>query len=211
MTQPNPPVGWYPDPTGRHESRYFDRQWTQHVCTRGVNSIDQLTASSSAPGGVNVPAGAPYGPAAPGWPVMSPYSPSVPSANRRSPKVKLAMAGGVVLVTVGIILAVSLSGGSNGGHGFCADAIALNKQFPSATAITSVSQLPHAASEFETLAAESASPQDAADLRYLARWLREILSGNESAVEVDQSHAAAAADRFDAYASKTCSSNGTGG
>src|ERR671931_2356264 len=65
-TQPNNPtgvgsddtaadtVGWYPDPTGRHESRYFNGQWTQHVSTRGVNFIDPFTASPAPAAGAQV-------------------------------------------------------------------------------------------------------------------------------------------------------------
>lgn len=207
MTQPNPPIGWYPDPTGRHESRYFDAQWTQHVSTRGVVSLDPLAAWPPPVPTTPVPtvAGTPYVPAAQGEPMMSAYLPSAPST-KRSPNVMRAIAGGVIVLAVGIILAVSLSGGGGGGHGFCADARALNKEFPSAAAI-SVAQLPHAASEFDKLAAESPSPQDAADLRYLARWLRSALNGGGSAVEINQAHAEAAATRFDAYATATCSSN----
>jgi hypothetical protein len=44
MTQPYPPAGWYPDPAGRHESRYFNGQWTQYVVTQGMNYIDPLAA-----------------------------------------------------------------------------------------------------------------------------------------------------------------------
>jgi hypothetical protein len=212
MTQPYPPVGWYPDPTGRHESRYFNGQWSQYVSTRGVNSVDPLTASPFPAAGapVNTLVSAPYLPAAPGGPMMSPYLPSGPTTNQRSPKVKLAIAGGVVVVAVGIALAVSLSGGSNGGHGFCADAIALNREYPSATSIKNASQIPHAASEFDTLATESPSSEDAADLRLMARWLRNVINGDDAAVN-DQAQAEAAATRFDAYATKQCSSNGTGG
>ena len=51
MTAP----GWYPDPSARHELRYFDgARWTPHVCSRGYVSID---------GG---PAVAPYVPASDG-------------------------------------------------------------------------------------------------------------------------------------------------
>jgi hypothetical protein len=28
-------VGWYPDPFGRHENRYFDGTWTAQVTTNG--------------------------------------------------------------------------------------------------------------------------------------------------------------------------------
>lgn len=38
-----PVASWYPDPSGRHELRYWDGgQWTQHVTTRGRPDIDPL-------------------------------------------------------------------------------------------------------------------------------------------------------------------------
>lgn len=189
MTQPNPPAGWYPDPSGRHERRYFDGQWTQHVSTRGVNSVDPWTAP----------------------PVAMGYSPGAPSTGRRSAKTTFAVAGAVVALAVGITLAVTLSGGgSNGGHGFCADARALRAEFPSSASITNKSQLAHAAAEFDTLAAESPSPQDAADLRYLARWVRSFVDGKNPTL-AGQAQANAVAKRFDTYASKQCASAVSGG
>lgn len=40
------PANWYPDPTQRHEHRYFDgTNWTDHVSDRGVTSTDPLQAA----------------------------------------------------------------------------------------------------------------------------------------------------------------------
>ena len=37
MDDSRPQAGWYPDPTGRHQHRYFDgREWTNHVADAGV-------------------------------------------------------------------------------------------------------------------------------------------------------------------------------
>lgn len=37
------PAGWLPDPTGRHQFRYWDSaQWTPAVADNGVTSVDQL-------------------------------------------------------------------------------------------------------------------------------------------------------------------------
>ncbi|MEO6629439.1 MAG: DUF2510 domain-containing protein [Aquihabitans sp.] len=37
------PADWYPDPSGRHQIRYFDgNAWTEHVTTNGVQSTDQM-------------------------------------------------------------------------------------------------------------------------------------------------------------------------
>jgi hypothetical protein len=39
--KPTPLFGWYPDPTGRHEQRYWDgRQWSNRVADNGVKADD---------------------------------------------------------------------------------------------------------------------------------------------------------------------------
>ncbi len=39
-----PPSGWYPDPSGRHEQRYWhDGRWTEQVGDGGRRSVDALT------------------------------------------------------------------------------------------------------------------------------------------------------------------------
>ena len=49
MSTPSP--GWNPDPTGRHEYRYWDGQdWTDDVSDDGVTSVDALDAAAP-PGG----------------------------------------------------------------------------------------------------------------------------------------------------------------
>lgn len=40
---------WYPDPTGRHQSRYWDgNSWTDHVADDGIASLDSPSASNGA-------------------------------------------------------------------------------------------------------------------------------------------------------------------
>jgi hypothetical protein len=176
-----------------------------------VNSIDPVTAvpapTASTPFGA--PAYPPYGPATQRGP-STPYQPSAPSTRQRSPKVKLAIAGGVVAVGVGIALAVSLSGGgSSGGHGFCADALALNARYPSARVVEAdieknPAEMSYMVNRLDTLAAESPSPQDGADLRYLARFVRDVASGNYVAAEAEMPQANAAGNRIDAYVNDQC-------
>jgi uncharacterized protein YxjI len=44
------PAGWYPDPFGRHESRYWDGQrWTEHVASHGRQAVDPPTGGGRIP------------------------------------------------------------------------------------------------------------------------------------------------------------------
>ncbi|MGH8861069.1 MAG: phospholipid scramblase-related protein [Jatrophihabitantaceae bacterium] len=50
--QPAPasPAGWYSDPLGRHEMRYYDgRQWTEHVSSHGRTAIDPPVGQGHVP------------------------------------------------------------------------------------------------------------------------------------------------------------------
>jgi uncharacterized protein YxjI len=52
MSQPPPsqPADWYPDPSGRHEHRYWDgTRWTEHVASHGRQSVDHDTSSKPPP------------------------------------------------------------------------------------------------------------------------------------------------------------------
>jgi uncharacterized protein YxjI len=50
------PADWYPDPSGRHEHRYWDgAKWTEHVASHGRQSVDH-DVSSKTPPTVNRPA-----------------------------------------------------------------------------------------------------------------------------------------------------------
>lgn len=72
MTTPAP--GWLPDPTGRHEYRYWDgASWSSDVSDAGTTAVDALTAPLPAPG-------APAAPTGPGDPTQvidgtAPYAP----------------------------------------------------------------------------------------------------------------------------------------
>ena len=44
---PGTPAAWYPDPTARHQHRYWDgAQWTDHVADQGVQADDRIDAGS---------------------------------------------------------------------------------------------------------------------------------------------------------------------
>ena len=48
--QSGPPAGWYPDPFGRHELRYFDgATWTEHVSSHGRAGTDPAMGGSHVP------------------------------------------------------------------------------------------------------------------------------------------------------------------
>jgi hypothetical protein len=59
-------AGWYADPTGRHERRYWDgAAWTDHVVNGGTQSVDPVEARATAQAAAARPAGAAQrGPAA---------------------------------------------------------------------------------------------------------------------------------------------------
>jgi hypothetical protein len=60
------PASWQPDPTGRHDHRYWDgTEWTEHVADAGVASTDHYEAPVAAPsdtGPEGPPAGSTWGP-----------------------------------------------------------------------------------------------------------------------------------------------------
>lgn len=44
------PANWYPDPTRRHEYRYYDGSaWTEHVSDGGITGVDPLESAAPAP------------------------------------------------------------------------------------------------------------------------------------------------------------------
>ena len=52
-----PTANWHPDPTGRHEHRYWDgSEWTEHVSDAGVVATDVLATTTSAESAAEVPA-----------------------------------------------------------------------------------------------------------------------------------------------------------
>lgn len=44
------PPAWHPDPTGRHDHRWWDgEQWTEHVADAGVAAVDPLDGGATQP------------------------------------------------------------------------------------------------------------------------------------------------------------------
>jgi hypothetical protein len=53
---PTQPAGWYPDPTGRADQRYWDgNAWTDHVARAGVQGTDPVSATSTQPVATRAP------------------------------------------------------------------------------------------------------------------------------------------------------------
>jgi uncharacterized RDD family membrane protein YckC len=76
---------WHPDPTGRHQYRYWDgARWTDHVADGGVSGFDPLVAPAAE--ATATAAGAPIasGPP-PAWPVGAPM-PTAPPAYPPAPR-----------------------------------------------------------------------------------------------------------------------------
>jgi Protein of unknown function (DUF2510) len=43
------PAGWYADPSGRHQHRYWDgARWTEHVANNGITNLDPPSSSQAA-------------------------------------------------------------------------------------------------------------------------------------------------------------------
>jgi Protein of unknown function (DUF2510) len=99
MSMPTSPPGWYPDPNGAHQLRYFDGSaWTEHVSDNGLQSVSPLAPTPTPTTAATVsPAGMPS---------------ATPGPNRRG-RAKWVM-GGVALVAVAaVVIGVLASGGSD--------------------------------------------------------------------------------------------------
>ena len=53
---PTTPAGWFPDPVGRHEQRYWDgAQWTEHVVSHGRQAVDPVGGPANIPSVTHAP------------------------------------------------------------------------------------------------------------------------------------------------------------
>ena len=81
------PPGWFPDPTGRHDHRWWDGvAWTAHVADAGVAGLDPLADTSSGAARASWPP-APHG---------APVVPAVPARPGADPVAVLALIAGLV-------------------------------------------------------------------------------------------------------------------
>ena len=113
--EPGTPASWQPDPSGRHQHRYWDGQrWTDNVSDAGVTSTDPLTAPTP-----DVEEPAPVVPSAipptttapdpdPTWAAAAPSSAPAP-VEERAPKstldlIPLLFAAGIVVIALLVVL-----------------------------------------------------------------------------------------------------------
>lgn len=62
MTERGQPAGWYDDPSGRHDHRYWDgSRWTDQVANDGVTATDELNRRASPVAGTETQAAGPVG------------------------------------------------------------------------------------------------------------------------------------------------------
>jgi uncharacterized RDD family membrane protein YckC len=93
---------WHPDPTGRHQYRWWDgQQWTDQVADHGVIGVDPVLAP-----GPTAAAGTPVAPTAP-WTASGPPVAAAPAGGYAAAPVMYAATGPVVgaeRVPAGILL-----------------------------------------------------------------------------------------------------------
>jgi uncharacterized protein YxjI len=101
------PANWYPDPSQRHELRYWDgAAWTEHVSDRGVTSLDD-----------------PNGPATPGaLSAAAPTTPTVVYGTETAQKIQ-EQVGGTGMRSAGI-----QSAGVGGGTMFTEPVLVVNQK-----------------------------------------------------------------------------------
>jgi hypothetical protein len=100
MTHSQASPGWYPDPSGAHQLRYFATTWTDHVSNAGVVAISPLGQPAYGAAGLG-PSGPP-----PGWPTAgaATYPPygvvGIPTVGR------VTTTGPVLVLVGGFLMAV---------------------------------------------------------------------------------------------------------
>jgi hypothetical protein len=123
-----PAPGWNPDPTGRHEYRYWDGgNWTDDVSDNGITSVDPVAGGASVPGAGGAPTAVgpttqQYAPQAGGFPPQdggyNPYgSGQLPPARpaKSGPSTGLIVGLAAVAVAVIVGLAFILTSGDDDG------------------------------------------------------------------------------------------------
>ncbi len=173
-------VGWYADPAGTYELRYFDGQWTDQVATGGVVSRHQLASAA---------------------PVAAPVDVPVAARRVRNRTKRAAVIAGVAAagVTVAVVLALRPS---HGGSSFCADYAALGNATTNArlgeASSTDVNRI---VGLLHKLAGEAPTAAKA-DLTLLANDMSTLAHTGSGPLDDDATQGLA--DRIDAVAQRQC-------
>lgn len=138
MNAPNElPVGWYPDPLGRYEHRYWNGQrWTADVSTGGQRQVDHIATShpgvSTQPPGITPPGVAPAGYVAParkpkrGKAIASFVLALSALLLGWAPIIfAVAFVAAVLAVVFGVLALVDVKRGTGGGRGFALTGLVL--------------------------------------------------------------------------------------
>jgi hypothetical protein len=137
-------MGWYPDPSGRNEQRYFDgERWTEHVANAGATGVDPIDAPGPALAATDA------GPA---------------GGSGRKPW--LWVVGALVAVAVVAGLVVLLTGGDDDGGDDQTDAVATTRasggdgttRAPATTAATATTKAPTTTAAPEAGTQENPAP-----------------------------------------------------
>jgi hypothetical protein len=118
-------ASWQPDPTRRHEYRWWDgQQWTEHVSDGGQTSVDPISAP---PAPVVPPAPAPLHFAAP----LPPAGGPVTTPKTRGKGLIVGVAIAAALLVAGAVAVVLLAGGDDGGstYGVTEDTLVDDESF----------------------------------------------------------------------------------
>jgi hypothetical protein len=128
------PAGWYPDPTGRHQHRWFDGDdWTDQIADDQVVGDDPVRGGGDAPvepaadpaATQAVPeaqpqptpvGGPPAGPSGPYVPPPGTEYAAAPASSKGGPNKGLLIGLGVLVVLVIVGLVLVLGGGDDGGE-----------------------------------------------------------------------------------------------
>jgi Protein of unknown function (DUF2510) len=221
MTHPALPPGWYADPAGQSDQRYYDGvRWTEHIIRAGVQSASPIALPTSPAASFESPPAA-VSPVQAAWTTQPAENPrpahgQVPSiapgstgaGPRRFTQKQMMTLAAVAAVIIGIVLAFSLSGGSGTKRdrkSFCTDAVALLRQYPDYTDVvsTGAAELNAYGAALDHLAAESPDAQVAADLRLGAKYSHEIAAG--ATPDIQGAQADDAGERIDSYVRTECS------
>ena len=90
----NPPA-WHPDPTGRHEHRYWDgERWTDHVADAGQAATDPLEGGGPAQGGAQSPADETFDSGIANAPVQEPATGTPPGSGEPTEPLSAGPPGG---------------------------------------------------------------------------------------------------------------------